>query len=79
MGAEWTQNGLGSQLPIDNLGVWLDSGAGRAFFGHNSVWVVRRDAFAVYERSISLLSPLLSNVADRLKSEPQMTRTSLNL
>ncbi len=35
MGAEWTQNGLGmiSRLPIDNRGVWLDSGTGWAFTG----------------------------------------------
>ena len=48
-------------------------------FGHNPVWVVRRAAFAVYERSISFLSPLLSNAAHGLNSETQMTLTSLNL
>jgi len=48
-------------------------------FGHNPVWVVRRAAFAVYERSMSFLSPLLSNAAHGLNSETQMTRTSLNL
>jgi hypothetical protein len=47
--------------------------------GHNPIWVVRRAAFAVYESSIPLLSPLLSNAADKLKSEPQVTLTRLNL